>query len=719
MHFPVSGVECPVWLPVAAAFVLALVTTPAGVSGAFLLLPFQMTVLGFVSPAVTPTNLIYNVVSIPGGVCRYAREKRVAWPLARLVLAGTFPGVVLGAVIRLRWLPDPRHFKLFVALVLLYLGARLVWNGIRPVPNERYSCHPGALVAVALVVGVAGGIYGVGGGAMIAPFAMTLLRLPAREVAGAALLSTLVTSIVGIVSFELLAMTSLPAGAASRPDWQLGLLFGAGGLFGSYFGAGLQKHLPERFIRLYLGVLLAGLGVAYSVRFFLAGLLLLLCCTGRIAAQCIPDNPGGSRVSANRPADADVPAAPFSPLATAGRALPSWLCFTAGYRARLESTESDVYLLTRFRLGVSVIPLSWLRVYTELQDATVFWNQGSAGPPHQSTWDLRRAYVDFGDAEQKWIGLRVGRQDLSFGHGRLVGTSYWRNASRGWDAAMMILAWGRVKVHTFAASPVIASHNGISHHRQGDNLHGVYASLKDVIPASVLEPYVLWRLAPSAPAERDTPAKLDGRTVGFRWAATVSRFDLETELARQGGAVGPDRLRAWAYSVTLGYTLPFSRATRLFAKHDFASGDRNPHDGVRGTFDQLFPNIHDHHGLADQVAWQNLKSLRGGVRISLRRNWILAAACNEWWLASATDAFYSASGAVVARDTTGLSGTHIGREFDLQTNYRLNRALELGAGFAHIRAGNLLLRARQARAYNYPYLMLNYSLSESARRDRR
>ena len=49
--------------PVGAAcsFVLALVTTPAGVSGAVLLLPIQLSVLHVPSPAVTPTNLLFNV----------------------------------------------------------------------------------------------------------------------------------------------------------------------------------------------------------------------------------------------------------------------------------------------------------------------------------------------------------------------------------------------------------------------------------------------------------------------------------------------------------------------------------------------------------------------------------------------------------------------------------------------------------------------------------
>lgn len=271
MHFPVSGVECPIWLPPAAAFLLALVMTPAGISGAFLLLPFQMSVLGFVSPAVTPTNLIYNVIATPGGIARYIQERRMFWPLAWTIMAGTLPGVFLGAMIRIRYLPDPRYAKVFVGCVLLYLGVHLLGDVIRrrnPGQVERTSFKPVPMAGVALFVGIIGGIYGVGGGAMIAPFAMTVLRLPARTVAGAALLGTLVTSVAGVAAFELLSLTRFPAGAMVQPDWALGLLFGAGGLLGSYFGARLQKYWPERWIRLFLALLVTGLALTYIVRFF-------------------------------------------------------------------------------------------------------------------------------------------------------------------------------------------------------------------------------------------------------------------------------------------------------------------------------------------------------------------------------------------------------------------------------------------------------------------
>jgi hypothetical protein len=178
----------------------------------------------------------------------------------------------------------------------------------------------------------------------------------------------------------------------------------------------------------------------------------------------------------------------------------------------------------------------------------------------------------------------------------------------------------------------------------------------------------------------------------------------------QVGAVGPDRIRAWAWTASAGYTFStFRLRPRLFAEYDFASGDRNPTDGRRGTFDQLFPNIHGHNGLADQIAWKNLKEVRAGVRISLRRNWTVAATFNDWGLASATDAFYNSAGGVVARDPKGLSGTHIGEEYDLETSYRINHELELGAGIGRIFPGAFLAHTNRNHAYTYPYILLNYN----------
>jgi hypothetical protein len=442
-------------------------------------------------------------------------------------------------------------------------------------------------------------------------------------------------------------------------------------------------------------------------------------CTFTLAAQCIVNNPGGSKVNPNRPSESDTPEAVFSPLSEVNRQLPDWMCFTLGYRTRFEGYSgnnflphaSDSYLLTRFRLGLLVKPATRFKVYAELQDADAFLKNQPLAPPYQETWDLRRAYVEIGDIQEGHFGLRVGRQDLNFGDGRLVGTSYWRNASRGFDAVQAVTNWAWFSTTAFAASQVVVGDNGLSHHQPGNNLYGLDGKLSKLIPKATLEPFIFWRLTPGVKTEEGAPGRLDEKTVGLRSAGTIfNGWDYDVEGARQFGSLGADRVRAWAWMGIAGYTFTNLRfKARLFGEYDFASGDGNSKDHVRGTFDQLFPNVHDHLGLADQFAWQNLKAVRAGARIWLRRNWIVAPIWNNYWLANATDGYYNSSGAIVARDPRGLSGSHIGEEYDIQTSYRFDRNLEFGAGFARVLPGEFLLKTRHPASYSYPYFMMSYN----------
>jgi uncharacterized protein len=116
----------------AAAYVIAVIATPAGISGAVLLLPFQVSVLGTPSPAVTPTNLLYNVVATPGALYRYWRQGQTGGRLTLILIAGTLPGVIAGSIIRVELLPGPRVFDLVVAAVLIPLGTRNLWSAVMP-----------------------------------------------------------------------------------------------------------------------------------------------------------------------------------------------------------------------------------------------------------------------------------------------------------------------------------------------------------------------------------------------------------------------------------------------------------------------------------------------------------------------------------------------------------------------------------------------------------
>jgi hypothetical protein len=245
----------------AAAFVIAVLSTPAGISGAVLLLPFQVSVLGTPSPAVTPTNLLYNVVATPGGLYRYWRQGQTGGGLARVLIAGTLPGVIAGSVIRVELLPGPRVFDLVVASVLLPLG---LWLALTSALGGEKPHHPWRLPAAVLVplaaaVGCAGGIYGIGGGSILAPVLIGSGRDPA-DVAPAALASTFITSVAGVITFTIL---SLHRHGPVAPDWPTGIALGAGGLAGAYAGARLQSRLPDAIIRRLVAIAVIAIGARY------------------------------------------------------------------------------------------------------------------------------------------------------------------------------------------------------------------------------------------------------------------------------------------------------------------------------------------------------------------------------------------------------------------------------------------------------------------------
>jgi uncharacterized membrane protein YfcA len=243
------------------AFVLALITTPAGVSGAVLLLPIQLSVLHVASPAVTPTNLLFNVAAVPGGLLRFWHERRLANPLTWLLVAGTLPGVIAGAIIRVELLSGGRAFELVVAGVLLPLGLWLALGSQRLPPEPRALTHRArqGIWLLSLLVGTIGGIYGIGGGSILAPILLAL-GFSAYEVAPATLAATFLTSIGGIITYQVLQLTH---GGSISPDWALGAFLGAGGFAGSYVGARLQRHLPERTLRRLLGLIACLVALRY------------------------------------------------------------------------------------------------------------------------------------------------------------------------------------------------------------------------------------------------------------------------------------------------------------------------------------------------------------------------------------------------------------------------------------------------------------------------
>lgn len=305
MFFQTAGIEVALWIPPLVAFVISFFTSMGGVSGAFLLLPFQMSFLGYTAPSVSATNQLFNIVAIPSGVYRYWKEGRMVWPLTWVVVAGTLPGVLIGAFVRISYLPNPKNFKVFAAAVLFYIGVKMIRDLVKKKSantgkansenrfqemvrqqhsknmqqepanddfstvkvthfnlkrlgytfyGESFDVSFWGIFALSLLVGIVGGIYGIGGGSIIAPFFVTFFGLPVYTVAGAALMGTFVTSIAGVTFYQIIA--PFYPNISVAPDWFLGILFGIGGMVGMYLGARCQKFVPAKTIKWMLAAII-------------------------------------------------------------------------------------------------------------------------------------------------------------------------------------------------------------------------------------------------------------------------------------------------------------------------------------------------------------------------------------------------------------------------------------------------------------------------------
>jgi hypothetical protein len=399
--------------------------------------------------------------------------------------------------------------------------------------------------------------------------------------------------------------------------------------------------------------------------------------------------------------------------------LPRWLRFNGEYRARLEGIggagfrrdAADAYVLSRVRINTTLIPFTWLRAQFQGQDAQVMErNAKPDGPPYEDTFDLRQAYIEIGNVEASRFGLRVGRQELAFGEQRLIGHLNWTNTARTFDAVRASYRHKDYRIDAFAASVVNLREGEFDKRTDGNNLHGVYAAFSTLIPNATVEPYILWRVARGLRSEAGTVAKLDFKTVGFRWAGKLpANFDYGAEVAGQSGSLGPDDVSAWAGHWVLGYTLAKVKTTpRLLAEYNYASGDANPADGRRGTFDQLYPTGHEKYGLADQVGWRNIHDVRSGAELKPVPKLSISGIYHSWWLADAHDGLYNAGGALLARFANGNAGRHVGEEADLQAVYALNGQVQLAGGYGHIFPGTFLKLATPGKSHNFSYAMVTY-----------
>jgi len=408
----------------------------------------------------------------------------------------------------------------------------------------------------------------------------------------------------------------------------------------------------------------------------------------------------------------DAKPSPQTPVSTeVNKGLPTWLRFSGEERVRMENQNGvsfkdagDLFLLNRLRLDMEVRPVSWLRFRFESEDARVFGQNTLPAPASQKdAMDLRMGYVQVG-TEEGLVMFQGGRMPLTFGEGRILTDAVWSNVGRTFDAERLSLHGGPVRVDLFSGIAAKVDPLAFDQPTPGEHFDGIYGTVGQIVPNSTIEPYLLWRMEHNYKNEAGKKGNLDEKAVGLRFAGKQRALDYNLEMTDEVGASAGDRIQSWAGHWGAGYTLPNKRfAPRLFGEFNRASGDANPHDGVRGTFDPMFGGAHDKYGLADLFTWTNLAHYRGGLGWRLRPGVTMGVAYNWMHLANAHDSLYI-GGKAIAKSAAGSAGTHIGEEADIQTTWTPKRSSQVQVGFGRLFPGEYLVQTTTHVPYNIVFL---------------
>ena len=404
---------------------------------------------------------------------------------------------------------------------------------------------------------------------------------------------------------------------------------------------------------------------------------------------------------------------------------------------QINDDTDDSWLVNRFRLGVTLKPASWLKLYGQMQD-TREWNSdrpntpGIRGTEGEDNFDLRQAFVEFSNYKEFPIGLVIGRQVLNYGDSRLVADGKWANFGRTFDAVKLRYQADKFWIDAFASRPVQIKEEVINDSDAADNFYGVYAST-EALTFQTTDLYFLYRdkednqpdLDPANPNDpRGTwtgPAQRIG-TLGTRWKSgkALRGWDYTVEAAVQFGDLWTgDRStlrleqRAFAGHLSGGYTFEDTIwKPRLGVAYNYASGDSDPTDNESQSFQNLFPSNHAKFGDMDEFGWRNLHHFRAQLQVRPVKSIEVELAYNADWLADTSDYWYRSNGVGTARTRTpdgrdvrtiGASN-FAGQELDVIVRWKATSWFNLETGYAHFFAGAYLSETGPADDADFGYV---------------
>lgn len=372
----------------------------------------------------------------------------------------------------------------------------------------------------------------------------------------------------------------------------------------------------------------------------------------------------------------------------------------------------NAYLNERYMLYFDVHYGKHVRTFVELKSGLNSYRIGGPRPIDEKKLDFQAAFLQLGtDEGQGFINLRVGRQELEYGSGRVIDVREGPNVRLSFDGLMVKSKFDHWSVDGFAVRPDLDNpgfFDNAPNHAVG--FWGIYATRSLTRKASV-DLYYLGLDRKEATFERGTAQEVRhslGGRISRPVATERSGWDFDDEALWQFGSFGSDGIRAWTVATETGYRwtdVPLK--PRLSAKADVSSGD-HPNSGTLGTFNPLFPKG-DYFGVLATTGPGpiNFIDVHPHLETTLPRH---VTASFDWifqWRESLQDGVYAVPGFLI-RAADSSTARYVGSRPGTQIRWQATRHLWFQGDYGVFFAGSFLKETLPGRNLNYWALWAGY-----------
>ena len=287
IYLPIADIPVNIFLLLAMGAAVGFVSGMFGIGGGFLMTPLLIFV--GITPAVAVASVSSHIAASSfSGALSYWRRHAIDPSLALVLMIGGTLGTALG-VSTFTLLRSLGQLDLMIALsyvaLLTSVGGVMFWEGLRAIMRARQGAlptvrRPGShvwihglplkmrfkrskiyvsvipVIGIGLLIGFLGAVMGIGGGFILVPLLIYILRVPTSTVIGTSMVLTLATMMIA---------TMLHAVSNHLVDAVLALILMVGGVTGAQFGARAGQMIRGEQLRLLLGLLILAVGIRFAV----------------------------------------------------------------------------------------------------------------------------------------------------------------------------------------------------------------------------------------------------------------------------------------------------------------------------------------------------------------------------------------------------------------------------------------------------------------------